>query len=193
MNLCIKYGMALERWKVIHNTMLEKKVGNDRLDKLRVIHIFEADFNLIMGIMWGRRMIQNALDNDQVSPYQWGFCPGKQTGEPLLLKVLSFEIAAYTRTSSLVAIDKDCTSCFNRIVSCFCRPMRSTLGRHKRTLYDAGASTRRSSLLGQDQTRRIATNLSEHNGLSIARTRTRKQKGTSDMDEHLFQSNEHSG
>ncbi len=51
LNLCIKYGLALERWKVIHNTMLEKKVGNDRLDKLRVIHIFEADFNLIMGVM----------------------------------------------------------------------------------------------------------------------------------------------
>jgi hypothetical protein len=50
-NLCSHHGLALPRWLTIHNTMLEKMAGNDILDKLRVIHIFEADFNMILGIL----------------------------------------------------------------------------------------------------------------------------------------------
>ncbi len=71
-----------------------------------------------MGILWGKHMIANATNHEQISPYQWGAVPGRQSGEPALLKVLSFELSAYTRTT-LVEIDKDCTSCFDRIVSTF--------------------------------------------------------------------------
>ena len=52
MNMCTKFGIALERWLIVHTTMLEKKPGIDRIDKLRVIHIMEADLNLLMGIIF---------------------------------------------------------------------------------------------------------------------------------------------
>ena len=115
LNLCILHGFALDRWLTIHNAMLEKSIGNDYIEKLRVIHIFEADFNLILGILWAKRMMSNASNHKAISKYQWGGIKGRQSIEPVLMKVLSFEIAALTRTS-LVEIDKDAASCYDRIV-----------------------------------------------------------------------------
>ena len=51
-NICVIHGMVLSRWLHVHNTMLEKIIGVDEIDKLRVINIFEADFNLLIGILW---------------------------------------------------------------------------------------------------------------------------------------------
>jgi hypothetical protein len=51
-NIALQYGFVFERWETIVNLMLEKVQGNPRMDKLRVIHIFEADFNLLQGIIW---------------------------------------------------------------------------------------------------------------------------------------------
>jgi hypothetical protein len=33
--------------------MIHKEPGNYNLEKLQVIHLFEADFNLIVGILFG--------------------------------------------------------------------------------------------------------------------------------------------
>jgi hypothetical protein len=48
----IKLGQPVERWKNITTCMIEKIPGVSQIDKLRVIHIFEADYNLILKIMW---------------------------------------------------------------------------------------------------------------------------------------------
>ena len=115
LNLCSTHGIALTRWLTIHNSMLEKSIGNDLIDKLRVIHIFEADFNLLLGILWSKRLMDNAQRHNSLSVYQWGGMKGKQCIEPVIMKVLSYELSALTRTS-LIAIDKDAASCYNRIV-----------------------------------------------------------------------------
>jgi hypothetical protein len=47
---CISTGYVLNRWKTVANAMLEKIPGVPRINKLRVIHLFEADLNLILGI-----------------------------------------------------------------------------------------------------------------------------------------------
>jgi hypothetical protein len=39
------YGSPLPHWKKIVSVMIEKKPGNYQLDKLRTIHLFEADYN----------------------------------------------------------------------------------------------------------------------------------------------------
>ena len=77
--------MVLERWLHVHNTMLEKVVGIDRIDKLRVINIFEADFNLIMGILWSQRLSRNAEKHRAFGDYQWGGRKGKNSIDPVLL------------------------------------------------------------------------------------------------------------
>jgi hypothetical protein len=47
-NIAIKHHHTLERWKTVHNCFLEKIPGKPLIDKLRVIHIYEADYNIIL-------------------------------------------------------------------------------------------------------------------------------------------------
>jgi negative regulator of replication initiation len=115
LNLCAQEGIALDRWLKIYNTMLEKIVGMDRIDKLRVIHIMEADLNLLLGILFGRRLTNNAESNNCLGDLQWGARKGKQCIDVVLLKQLTYEIARMTRTD-ITTFDNDAKSCYDRIV-----------------------------------------------------------------------------
>jgi hypothetical protein len=46
LNIPIKYGFATKRWCTSVTVMIEKDPGNPRIERLRVIHLFEADYNL---------------------------------------------------------------------------------------------------------------------------------------------------
>ena len=50
LNLSIQNTIVFDRWLSVINTMIEKDPGNPRLERLRIIHIISADFNMIMGI-----------------------------------------------------------------------------------------------------------------------------------------------
>ena len=56
-NAACRYGFAYDRWKEVVNCMINKKTDSFLLNQLRVIHLFEADYNLIIGLMFGRYMI----------------------------------------------------------------------------------------------------------------------------------------
>jgi hypothetical protein len=59
-NLPIGIGFSPSRWQVIVNTMLEKIPGKPLLHILRVIHILEADYNLALKEIFGRRLHQGS-------------------------------------------------------------------------------------------------------------------------------------
>jgi hypothetical protein len=48
---CISTGCVLNSWKTVANAMLEKIPGVPRINKLRVIHLFVVDLNLVLGIL----------------------------------------------------------------------------------------------------------------------------------------------
>jgi hypothetical protein len=50
----VECGGSLARWKRISTCMIQKIPGVNRINKLRVIHLYEADYNLILKIMWAR-------------------------------------------------------------------------------------------------------------------------------------------
>jgi hypothetical protein len=58
----------LRRWTKVVNVMIYKKAGCIELDKLRVIHLFEADFNLMIAILFGRRAMYHQVDRNSVAP-----------------------------------------------------------------------------------------------------------------------------
>jgi hypothetical protein len=51
-NYAIRNRFTYERWKMIVNVMIQKEPGNNKIHRLRVIHIYEADFNGLLGIKW---------------------------------------------------------------------------------------------------------------------------------------------
>jgi hypothetical protein len=96
--LCVaKRGLYLQRWIYVINVMIYKKPGVLKLDKLRVIHLFEADFNLLVGMIFGRRTVHNAVDHKRLHPSQYG----KKCGECMdaaISKVLHNTITTYSKT-----------------------------------------------------------------------------------------------
>jgi hypothetical protein len=44
----LKWGISLERWQNSITTMIEKQPGCPRINKLRVIHLYKADYNLLL-------------------------------------------------------------------------------------------------------------------------------------------------
>jgi len=45
--------------------MIYKKPGNIDIEELRCIHLFEADFNLTIGVIFGRKAMQKAFTNEE--------------------------------------------------------------------------------------------------------------------------------
>jgi hypothetical protein len=97
--------------------MIYKKAGVLALDELRAIHLFEADFNLLIGLIFGCRTIHNAVDHQRLHPSQFG----KKSGECMdaaISKTLHNVLATYTKTP-LGQFESDATACFDRIVMVF--------------------------------------------------------------------------
>ena len=55
--------------------MIPKDPGNNRIHRLQVIHIFEADYNLLLGVKW-RELIYRLEDTTVLHPDQHGSRPG---------------------------------------------------------------------------------------------------------------------
>ena len=77
MNIVIARGIAVPRWCNATSVMLEKDAGNPRIHRLRIIHLFEADFNFFLKLQWGHRLVRRAVDLDLLHESQYGSTPGK--------------------------------------------------------------------------------------------------------------------
>ena len=62
-NHAASFGFFLKRWVKVINVMIYKTMGCHELKKLRVIHLFKAHFNFIVGILFGRREMYHQIDN----------------------------------------------------------------------------------------------------------------------------------
>jgi hypothetical protein len=109
-----RLGFYLQRWTKVINVMIYKEPGNFNLDKLRVIHLFEADFNLTVGILFGRRAMYHARDHELLHDGQGGRL-GSECMDVTLTKVLHITMAHLTKTP-LGLFESDAESCFDRIV-----------------------------------------------------------------------------
>jgi hypothetical protein len=50
----LEWGISLKRWQNSITAMIEKQPGFPRINKLQVIHLYEADYNLLLKIIWAR-------------------------------------------------------------------------------------------------------------------------------------------
>jgi ribonuclease HI len=114
LNFCIRTGYVLSRWKHIHNLMIFKDIGNFQIHKLRVIHLYEADLNLLMAVKW--RLLLKAADQQQlVNDSQYGGRPGREATTLALIEELKLDIS-YASRRTLITFDNDAASCYDRII-----------------------------------------------------------------------------
>jgi hypothetical protein len=121
-----RHGYYLHRWVQVVNVMIYKKPGCIELDRLRVIHLFEADFNLIIGILFGRRAMYHQVENQLLNPSQFGR-PGGECPDASISEVLHNLTASLTHTP-MGHFESDATACFDREVMKFVLACYHTTG-----------------------------------------------------------------
>ena len=109
------YGFSPARWRTAVQFMLEKEPGNPKITKLRVIQLLEADMNFAFRLLWGKRLVHNALAHNVLSPWNFGGCPGARVHSALLLKTISYDYLHFTQHNAII-FDNDAKACLDRII-----------------------------------------------------------------------------
>jgi hypothetical protein len=114
LNYALRFGYSLHRWQKVVNVMLKKDATTSHIHRLRVIHLYEADYNLLLGVKW-REAMYHAEDNKLLNEGLYGSRPGRSAHEPVLLETLQYEIYRSSMKSGIHK-DLDATSCYDRIL-----------------------------------------------------------------------------
>jgi hypothetical protein len=128
-NYCLETGYILERWKTIVNIMIFKEPGIYKIHKLRVIHIYEADFNLLLTVKW-RQLLQHADQQNLLNPGLFGGRPGCEAQSLPFLEELKYDVS-YTTQRTLINFDNDATSCYDRIIVALASLVNRKYGLHR--------------------------------------------------------------
>jgi hypothetical protein len=73
----VLHARPFERWCADLEVMLEKDPGQPFLHLLRIICLYEADFNLYLQLMWAKRLVNRAEDHNNLGEEQGGSRPGR--------------------------------------------------------------------------------------------------------------------
>lgn len=131
-NFCITTGFVLPRWTNVVNVMIPKDLHEYKIHRLRVIHIYEADFNLILAVKW-RELLQFADRQGIVHQGQYGGRPGREATSVALLEELRLDVSYCTRRT-LITFDNDAASCYDRIIPALASLINRKYGMHRQVV-----------------------------------------------------------
>ena len=115
LNIAISRGIAPKRWCKAVNVLIEKDPGRPKINRLRIIHLFEADYNLFLKIQWGSRLVQRSVNLNQINDGQHGSVPGRTTMDPVMLNQLTTDLCPLLKVN-YARFDNDASACFDHII-----------------------------------------------------------------------------
>ena len=106
-------GFVYDRWLISWHCMLLKK-KHPYYHKLRIIQLFEGDFNGMLKYLLGRRLMHHMVDTNQIDVTTYGSIPGRDAKEAMkLLDMIYTNHRLMSRT--LIAVFNDAAGCYDRI------------------------------------------------------------------------------
>jgi hypothetical protein len=114
LNFASTKGFTLDRWKTVINVMIYKKPGIYLINCLRVIHLFETDYNLAIGLIFGRRALYSGIANETLHKSQWAQ-PGRQCADVVVMRELTLAMAMMLKIS-LGGFENDAAACYDRLL-----------------------------------------------------------------------------
>jgi hypothetical protein len=102
LELSITHQHSYARWQQVANIMLEKDFGLPKIHRLRMIHLDEADLNLLMGIYFVRTLVRHIENHRGFNIGCYGNRPGLSAHEPVLVEELQNSIRYRSRTNQVV-------------------------------------------------------------------------------------------
>ena len=91
LNIGLATGNALHRWQQTISVMLEKDKGSPKLHLLCIIQFFEADYNFLLALMLGHRLMKFSRKHCQFNKSQYGSMNRKQAQSAILNKILTYD------------------------------------------------------------------------------------------------------
>jgi hypothetical protein len=91
MILAVKHCHTYKRWQIVHNILIEKIPGLPLINKLRVIHIYEADWSLIQRYYVAHKLTTTATKEETTTTKQAGGRPGRSSIELAINRVITYE------------------------------------------------------------------------------------------------------
>jgi len=128
-NYAIRHQYVLHQWKSIVNTMIFKETAVYKIHRLRVIHIYEADFNLLLAVKW-RRLLHHADREGLIHAGQYGGRPGCEAQSLTFLEELKYDIT-YLSRRTIFNFDNDAMSCYDRIIIALASIINRKYGQHR--------------------------------------------------------------
>ena len=114
-NIGIMTGHALNRWQHAVSVMLEKDKGRPKIDRLRIIQLFEADYNFFLSLVFGHRLMGFARRHCQFNESQYGSLKGKQAQSAILNKILTYDYFRLQREDAATS-EFDAAANYDRIL-----------------------------------------------------------------------------
>lgn len=95
--------------------MLFKDPDNVKIHRTRVIHIYETDYNMVLGLIW-RMALYQAEALKELNDGQYGLRPERNAIDPVMIEELRFEISRLSRRMIMLQTNYDATACYDRII-----------------------------------------------------------------------------
>jgi hypothetical protein len=113
--LAVRHGHVYERWKTIHNFLLEKEPGNPKIHRLRFIHLYDAGYNFLLKLCLAKRLGAHVETHDTHVDEQGGGRAGRSAIDGAAKKAILFELIRLLHKQAING-DLDAVACFDRIV-----------------------------------------------------------------------------
>jgi hypothetical protein len=133
LNYSLKHGYSFQRWQNIVNVMIQKDPGTTKMHRLPVIHIYGANYNLLLGFKW-RQMLHHGEKNQTIHQGQHGGRPGHEATTLILMEGLKNDIA-YASRKSLINFNNDAASCYDRIIPALASLLERGQGLHRNVIF----------------------------------------------------------
>jgi len=115
LQLAVTHTHTLQRWCTIWNLFLEKDPGQPKINRLRALHLLEADLNLLWKYYSAQGFFKTAENNDLLIDNQGGCRKGFSAIDMACKKALVYEWMRLMRATG-INIDNDLEACFDNMV-----------------------------------------------------------------------------
>ena len=95
--------------------MLEKDKGSPKLNRLRIIQLFEADYNFLLAFMFGYRLMIFPRKHCQINKSQYRSMNGRQAQSTILNKILTYNYFCLCKENTATA-EFDAAANYDRIL-----------------------------------------------------------------------------
>jgi len=113
-DITIMTGYSPMRWRVGLNVMIPKKLGDYRVQQLRTLLLYDAEFNALLKWL-GRKIMQRAEQLNALAPEQYGSRHGHAAIHQSLNMQFSFDLIRQWKIPAAVC-SNDAKACYDRIV-----------------------------------------------------------------------------